>query len=200
MKKEIINDIKKIKNDFKNKNYKKQIPNILTSIRLLSPVVLIPLFYYDKLLLAFIMILLFSLTDTFDGYFARKYQAISTFGTYLDSLVDKIFALTILISLIIKTSVSNNYYLTIVIISLELIIGFINLYAFFKNYRPHSTYVGKFKTVILFSLLAFLFLAKFKNISGTIILVFNILTIVLQVITIISYLFQIKKRRKAISS
>ena len=49
MKQEIINDFKSFKTDLKNKNYKKQIANILTSIRLLSPFILIPLFYFNKL-------------------------------------------------------------------------------------------------------------------------------------------------------
>ena len=74
MKNEILNDIKNIKTNFKTKNYKKELPNILTSIRLLAPFILIPLFYYNKMCLAIIMIVLFSLTDTFDGYFARKYN------------------------------------------------------------------------------------------------------------------------------
>ena len=52
MKQEIINDFKSFKTDLKNKNYKKQIANILTSIRLLSPFILIPLFYFNKLKIA----------------------------------------------------------------------------------------------------------------------------------------------------
>lgn len=199
MKNEIINDLQNIKKDVKNKNYKKQIPNILTSIRLFSPFVLIPLFYFNKLKIAFIMILFFSLTDMFDGYLARKYQAVSTFGTYLDCLVDKIFALTILISLIIKTNINNNFYLTTIIIVLELIISIINIYAFFKDLKPKSTIVGKIKTIILFSLLTFLFLAKVISIPSLVIMIFNIITIVLQILTIISYLKNIKKRRKLIS-
>ena len=159
MKQEIINDFKSFKTDLKNKNYKKQIANILTSIRLLSPFILIPLFYFNKLKIAFIMIIIFALTDTFDGYFARKYNAISTFGKYLDAFVDKVFALTILISLIIKTVIyNNNFYLIIITIILELIISCINLYSFFKELKPSSTKWGKTKTIFLFSLLALLFL------------------------------------------
>ena len=116
------------------------------------------LFYFNKLKIAFIMIIIFALTDTFDGYFARKYNAISTFGKYLDAFVDKVFALTILISLIIKTVIyNNNFYLIIITIILELIISCINLYSFFKELKPSSTKWGKTKTIFLFSLLALLF-------------------------------------------
>ena len=201
MKQEIINDFKTFKTDLKNKNYKKQIANILTSIRLLSPFILIPLFYYNKLKIAFIMIIIFALTDTFDGYFARKYNAISTFGKYLDAFVDKVFALTILISLIIKTVIyNNNFYLIIITIILELIISCINLYSFFKELKPSSTKWGKTKTIFLFSLLALLFLNKVINLPSNLLLIFNIITIVLQLITIISYFMQIKKRKQTIVS
>ncbi len=201
MKQEIINDFKTFKTDLKNKNYKKQIANILTSIRLLSPFILIPLFYFNKLKIAFIMIIIFALTDTFDGYFARKYNAISTFGKYLDAFVDKVFALTILISLIIKTAIyNNNFYLIIITIILELIISCINLYSFFKELKPSSTKWGKIKTIFLFSLLALLFLNKVINLPSNLLLIFNIITIILQLITIISYFLQIKKRKQTIVS
>ena len=201
MKQEIINDLKTFKNDLKNKNYKKQIANILTSIRLLSPFVLLPLFYFDKLEIAFIMIILFGLTDTFDGYFARKYNAISTFGKYLDAFVDKVFALTILISLIIRTAIYNNdFYLIIITIALELIISCINLYSFFKKLKPSSTKWGKIKTIFLFSLLTLLFLNKVIVLPSNLLLIFNIITIVLQILTIISYFMQIKKRKQTIAS
>lgn len=201
MKQEIINDFKTFKTDLKNKNYKKQIANILTSIRLLSPFILIPLFYFNKLKIAFIMIIIFALTDTFDGYFARKYNAISTFGKYLDAFVDKVFALTILISLIIKTVIyNNNFYLIIITIILELIISCINLYSFFKELKPSSTKWGKIKTIFLFSLLTLLFLNKVINLPNNLLLIFNIITIVLQLITIISYFMQIKKRKQTIVS
>lgn len=201
MKQEIINDFKSFKTDLKNKNYKKQIANILTSIRLLSPFILIPLFYFNKLKIAFIMIIIFALTDTFDGYFARKYNAISTFGKYLDAFVDKVFALTILISLIIKTVIyNNNFYLIIITIILELIISCINLYSFFKELKPSSTKWGKTKTIFLFSLLTLLFLNKVFNLPSNLLLIFNIITIILQLITIISYFMQIKKRKHTIVS
>ena len=195
MKNEILNDIKNIKTNFKTKNYQKELANILTGTRLLSPFILIPLFYHDKIIFAIIMIILFSLTDTFDGYFARKYNNITLFGAYLDAFVDKIFALTIIISLMIKTSINYSFYLLVITCFLELLIGFINIYSFFKDLKPTSTKIGKFKTIILFTFLSFLFLSKLVFVSYKAILLFNIITIILQIVTIISYFLQIKKRK-----
>ena len=42
-------ELEKIKTDFKNKNIKNQLANILTSSRLLAPFILIPLIYLNKL-------------------------------------------------------------------------------------------------------------------------------------------------------
>ena len=200
MKQELKEEFQKVKNDFKNKNYKKQIANILTASRLLSPFVLIPLIYYDKLLVAFIMIAIFALTDTFDGFLARKYQAISKFGAYLDAIVDKVFALSILISLIIKTTIyNNNFYFIMINIILEFVICIINLYAFFKNLKPKSTKEGKLKTVFLFSLLGLLYLNKIVLIPKTILFTFMFITIILQIASIFSYLEKIKKKKTNLS-
>ena len=92
--------------------------------------------------------------------------------------------------------------ITIVIINiiLEVVIGLLNLYAFSKNLRPASTKIGKIKTVFLFVLLGILYLSKVINISNIYLFIFIILTIILQIITIFSYLSQIKKRKITINS
>ena len=195
MKDEIKNDLKNIKNDFKTGNYKMQIANILTASRLLAPFILIPLISLDKLFASVIMVIIFSLTDTFDGYFARKYNAVSTFGRYLDAVVDKVFALSLLIPIIIKSDLSlNNYSLIYINILLELVIAGLNIYLFFKNLEPKSTIPGKIKTIFLFALLGLLYLNKLINVKDIYILILIIITIVMQIITIISYLNKIKRR------
>ena len=190
-------ELKIIKKDFKEKNIKGQLANILTSSRLLAPFILIPLMYFNKLNIFLIMIIIFSLTDAFDGYFARKYNAVSEFGKYLDALVDKIFALSLLIPIIIKTTLNtNNFNLVLIIIILEIFISILNTYSFIKKLNPSSTIYGKIKTYILFILLGILYLSKVINIKNIILEIFIIITIIFQVISLISYLFQIKKRKK----
>ena len=200
MKDELVIGLKMMIEDLKNGNIKKQIANLLTSFRLLSAFVLIPLFYFNQMKLAFIMIIIFSLTDTFDGYFARKYQAISLFGKYLDATNDKVYALSLLISLVIKTSFHDTYlYLISINIFLEFIICLINIIAFLKNLNPYTTKLGKLKTIFMFSLLAFLFLNKIINISSVYLLIFLLITIFFQILTIMSYIVQIKKRKSLLN-
>ncbi len=201
MKNEIKEDIKKFINDLKKGDFKAQLPNILTASRLLSPFFLIPLIYYDKLILAFIMVIIFSLTDTFDGYFARKYHNITLFGKYLDAVVDKIFALSLLIPVILKSQMdSNNQNLIYINIILEIIIGSFNLYSFFNNLKPSSTFTGKIKTVFLFCLLGLLYLNKLIYIKSEYLMILILVTIIFQFGTIISYFNQIKKRKLLLNS
>jgi len=194
-------ELEKIKKDFKEGNIKMQIANILTASRLLAPFILIPLMYFEKFNIFIIIISLFALTDAFDGYFARKYKAVSDFGKYLDCVVDKVFALSLLIPIIIKTTLNtNNFYLVTFNIFLELVICALNMYSFIKKLNPSSTMYGKIKTYFLFILLCLLYLGKIIPLNDTFLFIFILLTIILQIVSIISYFDQIKKRKILINS
>ena len=201
MKKEIIEEFKRLKNDYQKGQLKRHIPNMLTASRLLSPFILIPLIYYEKLTIALIMVVIFALTDTFDGYLARKYNYISPFGKHLDVLSDKIFALSLLIPLILKNNFLSNFnYLLYFIVLFEILISTINYLAYLKNKDINSTKIGKLKTVVLFFLIAFFYLNKVINIKSNYLIIFIILTISLQIMTLFSYFFQIKKKQIITSS
>ena len=100
---------------------KKQIPNMLTLIRgILAPITIIPAVICQKLYLAFALIALCALTDSFDGWYARRYNAQSEFGALLDAICDKLFVLTLAFPLV--------FYYTkwiIGILVLEIIISFV---------------------------------------------------------------------------
>ena len=82
----------------------KQMPNILTAARLL----MVPTFLYayahpgyllPERQLAFWIFGAAGLTDLLDGYIARKYDAISSFGKLFDPLADKMMTLAALFCL-----------------------------------------------------------------------------------------------------
>lgn len=82
---------------------KSLIPNIITLFR----IILTPLFLYFLLvdqpyymLLALIVFIVASVSDSVDGYIARKYDFVSEFGKFVDPLADKILIISTFIALI----------------------------------------------------------------------------------------------------
>lgn len=184
---------KNIINNLKNKNIKPELANLFTLSRLLSPFVLIPLIMFDKKIMFLVMIGLFSITDAFDGYFARKYNSMSLFGRYLDAFVDKIYAGSLMFPIVLFPWISNNLIILVwIMILFELIISILNIYSFSHKLNPHSTYLGKIKTTILFLTICLIYLHKYINLSSNYLLYILIITLVFQVITIYSYLMQMK--------
>ena len=177
-----IKELKRCIVEFKDKKTrKKQIANILTAIRLLAPIVILPLAFFKLYVPTIILTILFALTDTFDGYFARKYNAVTNFGKDLDAIVDKIFAATILIAI----SFINIWLLILVL--MEAVIALINVVEKYKNNKPMTIIIGKFKTIVL-SLLIIIFLANlYIEIPKIILISIYVLTLLLQITTALFY-------------
>lgn len=77
------------------------LPNIITSFRIL----LIPIFLYvyfrnpeQNLIYSVVIFFVAGFSDFLDGYLARKNNLVTTFGTVMDPLADKLMLLTVLIS------------------------------------------------------------------------------------------------------
>lgn len=130
--------------DLKTKGRRhKQIPNILTMLRLVAPVIVIPAFVTGNLTFAFWSIAAFAATDAVDGFIARTFHLTSELGKDLDAIADKLFAATLLISL----STINPVYLISLV--LEGVIGSICSYKKVHNIDIRTCKVGKIKTILL---------------------------------------------------
>lgn len=127
------------------------VPNLLSISRLL----LLPLilFFLSKKLyfLGLIFISISWLTDTFDGYLARKLNQVSDLGKILDHLVDKIWVGSILVALVMTTNLDFKIVLAVIIRDLLITAGFIFLMKK-KNIVSKSSLLGKI-TGFLFALL-----------------------------------------------
>jgi len=66
------------------------LPNQLTSLRLLLSVVLFGLIAWDYYLASMFVFLVAASTDWLDGYYARKYGQVTTLGRILDPFADKV--------------------------------------------------------------------------------------------------------------
>lgn len=158
----------------------KQIPNILTVLRLFAPALIIPTAIVGNIPLTIAMAVGFGLTDLADGFIARHWELTSELGKNLDALADKLFSGTLLIA----ASIANP--LLLMNVGLEMAIAGVNIYHEVKGNKTASTYMGKAKTWALF-ILAGLGIAL-PNASPDLINGLSVLTAAMQGMTISSYL------------
>lgn len=157
------------------------IPNILTLTRaILSPVVIICAICKNyKLALAFAIIA--AITDLFDGKLARKWNTVTDTGAKLDALCDKVFSLSLTICLITK------FKIFIGVLIVEAAIGLFNLYTFKQNNACNTLMIGKIKTTFLFITIVIGYFALFNKMNN-ILSGFALMTINIQILTLISYI------------
>ena len=80
----------------------KNIPNILSVLRICLVFVFVALFFTGNVYPALIIFLLAGATDVLDGYLARRNNWISNLGKVLDPFADKLMQCTVLICLFVK--------------------------------------------------------------------------------------------------
>jgi len=113
----------------------------------------------DGYLLALVLFFLAGVTDYFDGYLARKYNAVSQLGEILDPIADKILILFVLIGLAINLSSYLIGFIGSIIVTREIWVGALrDLNA--RNGKSDATkvtFLAKIKTSIqLFTLAIYL--------------------------------------------
>ena len=129
------------------------LPNLITSVRILLIPVLVAVFYlapfeWRYLASAFVFSLA-SVTDWLDGYLARKLNAITPFGAFLDPVADK---LAVAVALVLLVEVHASAVLAIpalVIVCREIVVSALREWmAHYSDRRSVAvSYVGKVKTV-----------------------------------------------------
>ena len=176
--KEFIREFKEQVKSIKTEGIKKQVPNILTLSRGLSPLVIIPVMLLNKIYAAIVLLIIFAITDFLDGKLARKYKVVSTFGIKLDTVCDKFFVLGIMIPAMIK------YPFLGINLFMEACISYVNVISESKNNNPSSSMTGKIKTTFLSITLI---LSYIPNIDRLIVLGLAIATLILQIMAVIRY-------------
>ncbi len=112
---------------------------------------MVPVFGYfflkGEYLLAVVMFLTASLTDILDGYIARKYGMITSWGKLADPLADKMMQLTALVLLTIRDKIPGAILAIFMIKEALMVIGGILLYKK-EKFVVSSNWYGKLATVI----------------------------------------------------
>lgn len=123
----------------------KNIPNALTISRMIACVIASILFSTGSIIPAIILYLYGAISDAFDGFLARKLNAVTEFGKKLDPISDKLYAL----SLMVPSIVLGNYSMILPLV-LEGVISGINTYSEIKYNATYTEIIGKIKTICLF--------------------------------------------------
>jgi len=130
------------------------LPNMLTLARF----ALIPVFIYVVFcfpgaasgLVAGMAIFAFAgLTDLLDGYIARRFNMVTTWGKLMDPLADKLMLITVLISLTIKQLIPPFVVIVVIVKELLIIVGAAFLYKS-RKVVVQANYFGKAASTAFF--------------------------------------------------
>ena len=170
------------------------VPNTLTVLR----VIMIPFFVLfmlgditsvDKYIALGIFIAA-SLTDTLDGYLARKNNQVTNFGKFMDPLADKLLVCAAMICLMDLDRLPS--WIVIIIISRELIISGFRLIAADNGIVIAASWWGKAKTISQM-IMIILLVADFGGVFDMIGQVMIYLALVLTVVSLVDYIAKNKQ-------
>lgn len=145
------------------------LPNRLSLFRIILTFLFMFLLFSHGLLaktLALITFILASLTDFYDGYFARKYNLLTDLGKLLDPLADKVLVLAAFLAFVEMRFVPA--WMVVIIILRELMITGMRILAVNKGKVLAASLAGKHKTVSqMISILVVLGVMVLKEVSLT---------------------------------
>ena len=131
------------------------LPNLLSLLRL----ALVPVFLYlivsGQPIAAFLVLVIASITDWLDGYFARKLNQVTRIGALLDPAADRLYIFATLIGLAITGSIPA--WLPVVVIARDVVLAFTIPLLASRNYGPLPVHffgkAGTFALLYAFPLL-----------------------------------------------
>jgi len=151
--------------------------NIITIAR----IVLVPFFLVilltemqNKEFFAFAIFVIAAVTDSLDGYVARKYNQVSDLGKFLDPLADKLLVSAALMALVYLQEVET--WVAAIIILRELFISAFRFYFLVNNASFSASVPAKIKTTFQIVALAILIIyrklpfAEYLRLLGTAVL------------------------------
>ncbi|MCC8137140.1 MAG: CDP-diacylglycerol--glycerol-3-phosphate 3-phosphatidyltransferase [Clostridiales bacterium] len=165
------------------------LPNKLTMLRVcMVPafviLMLVPGIPYGNIFAGVIFILA-SLTDTLDGYIARRDNLITDFGKFMDPIADKLLVCSAMICLVAQEKLAA--WMVIIIIGRELAIGGFRLVAVEKGTVIAASYWGKFKTVSQM-IMVIMLIFDFGSVWNLIAQAVTWIAVILTVISLVDYL------------
>ncbi|NLY20635.1 MAG: CDP-diacylglycerol--glycerol-3-phosphate 3-phosphatidyltransferase [Tissierellia bacterium] len=167
--------------------------NKLTMLRLLMVPVFIIVFniYGTTNAIPAIVFALTAFTDFLDGYIARKYKLVTTFGKFMDPLVDKV--LTQAGYVVLTAAGLIPAWVVIVIIFRELLITGLRTIAASNNVTIAASVYGKVKTITQFlAIIAYLLKGVLSSVPDIVFVILLYISVLTTIISGIEYLYKNK--------
>ncbi len=157
------------------------LPNQLTTLRIiLTPIFLFLFISGDPVLMqvSLIVYIIAAITDWYDGWLARKFDYITTWGKFMDPLADKVLTSTAFFAFV-EIGVLD-LWMVIVVVFRDLLITGLRLFAEWQKKSFATSMMAKIKTLVqmvfIFYLLIVFTLRENSFLAGNLPEVFNILT------------------------
>ncbi len=141
------------------------LPNQLTILRIILSPVFLYLFLSDIVWMKQVSVAIYiiaALSDWYDGWLARKFNYITSWGKFWDPLADKILTSAAFIGFAIVELIP--WWMVIIIVGRDVIITLLRVFADMKSYAFTTSYYAKWKTLlqmIFLYYLLILFVARY---------------------------------------
>jgi len=125
------------------------LPNQLTILRIILSPVFLYLFLSDIIWMKQVSIAVYivaALSDWYDGWLARKFNYITSWGKFWDPLADKILTSAAFIGFAIVDLIP--WWMVIIIVGRDVLITLLRLFADLKSYTFTTSYYAKWKTLL----------------------------------------------------
>ncbi|MFC1565139.1 CDP-diacylglycerol--glycerol-3-phosphate 3-phosphatidyltransferase [candidate division KSB1 bacterium] len=135
------------------------LPNQLTFLRiLLTPIAVFLLLMKDSpaIQMATVVFILASLTDWYDGHFARKYGYVTSWGKFFDPLADKVLILSMFFTFVLLDYIPLFYVVAIAV--RDIIITILRGYMMMYDKSIAANMLAKWKTFSQMGLVYILFI------------------------------------------
>lgn len=129
----------------------KNVPNILSAMRIVLTPLFVVLYVQEEPLYRSLAIGVFAvaaLTDYFDGYIAREFNAGSKLGKFLDPLADKVLTFAAFAVLPYINATVFPLFPVILIVLRDLWVTLMRMMANRQAYDMQTSHVAKFKTAV----------------------------------------------------
>lgn len=130
----------------------RDIPNFLTSIRILLVIPLVVLLLRERFGLAMLLMVLAGLTDWFDGYLARRHNWQTRLGSILDPLADKLLVVTTVLALGWLGLVPLWLVVAVLVRDLVIVMGGVAYHMLVGHVAVEPTWISKINTAVQIAL------------------------------------------------